>query len=167
MAGGVNSPVLIGPVQLRYVQSITISGGYEIERIMGSRFAQATRPSTTTIAISAVLLGPDRLVEKKELEAVALVSRALAVQSALGVGGVPVVSGVTISLDMRVTSLKITQSVAKRDALDVAITLLHVPRSGLSAAIGQAADLALAAASAAVPTAPAPNPIPRSPGGSF
>jgi hypothetical protein len=165
MAAGVNVPVLVGPVQLRFVQSITISAGYRIERIMGSRFAQATQPSTTTIAIAAVLLGPNRLVEKKELEAVALVSRALAAQSALGISGIPVVSGLTISLDMQVTSLKITQSVAKRDALDVALTLQHVPRSGLSAAIGQVADLALAAATAMVPTAPAPNPIPRSPGG--
>jgi len=165
MAAGVNVPVLVGPVQLQFVQSITISTGYRIERIMGSRFAQATQPSTTTIAIAAVLLGPDRLLVKKELEAVAMVSRALAAQSALGIGGIPVVSGLTISLDMRVSALTVTQSVAKRDALDVALTLAHVPRSGLSAAIGQVADLALAAATAAVPTAPAPNPIPRSPGG--
>src|SRR5262245_27474054 len=73
----VNAPVLVGPVQLRYVQSMTINEGYRIERIMGSRFSQATQPTYKTIAIDAVLLGPDRLVQKKELEALALVSRLL------------------------------------------------------------------------------------------
>lgn len=161
---GVNVPVLVGPVQLLYVQSMTINEGYRIERIMGSRFAQATQPTNKTIVIEAVLLGPQRLTQKKELEALALVSRLLvaAVAPALAASGIPVVSGLTISLDMQITDLRFTQSVAKREALDVSITLQQVPRSSLSAVLGEVADLRLAAATAAVPSGPAANPIARS-----
>jgi cellobiose-specific phosphotransferase system component IIB len=163
MAVAVNVPVLVGPVQLLYVQSMTISEGYRIERIASSRFSQATQPTNKTITIEAVLLGPQRLTQKKHLEAIALTSRILvaAAAPALATTGIPVVSGLTISLDMQVTDLRFTQSVAKRDALDVSITLQHVPRSSLSAVIGEVADLSLAAATAGVPTIRAANPIAR------
>ena len=161
-----NVPVLIGPVQLLYVQSITINEGYRIERIMGSRFSQATQPTNKTIAIEAVLLGPDRLLQKKALEALALTSRLLvaAVAPTLASTGIPVVSGLTISLDMQITDLKFTQSVAKRDALDVSISLQQVPRSSLTAVLGEVADLGLGVATAAVPSLPAASAIPRAPG---
>jgi hypothetical protein len=163
MAATVNVPVLVGPVQLRYVQSITINEGYRIERIMGSRFSQATKPSLKTIAIEAVLLGPDRLVQKKALEALALTSRLLvaAVAPTLRSSGIPVVSGLTISLDMQITDLRFTQSVAKRDALDVSMSLQQVPRSSLTALLGEVADLSLGVATAAVPSLPAAGAIPR------
>ena len=157
-------PVMVGPVKLTYVQSMTVSEGYEIRRIAGSSFSQATRPSTKKISIRAVLLGPDRLLQKVALEAVALTSRLLvaATAPALAIAGIPVISGLTISLDMQVTSLQFTQSVDKREALDVAIDLDYVPRSGAAALASAAADLALAAATAAVPSGPPPNPIARS-----
>ena len=163
----VNVPVLVGPVQLLYVQSMTVNEGYRIERIMGSRFSQATQPTTKTIAIEAVLLGPRRLEQRKALEALALTSRLLVAAVARGEAtvGIPVVSGLTISLDMQVTDLRFTQSAARRDALDASITLQQVQRSGVSAVLGEVADLALAAGSAAVPTGPPANPVPRIPGG--
>ena len=65
-----NVPVLVGPVPLLYVQSMTITEGYRIERIMGSRFSQATQPTTKTITIEAILPGPDRLLLKKALEVI-------------------------------------------------------------------------------------------------
>jgi len=167
MAATVNPPVLVGPVPLLYVQSMVVTEGYRIERIMGSRFSQATQPTRKTIAIDAVLLGPTRLVQKKALEALALTSRLLVAAAAplLRSTGIPVVSGLTISLDMQITDLKFTQSVAKRDALDVSMTLQQVPRTTLTAIIGEVADLSLAAVTAAIPSGPAANPIPRSLGG--
>ncbi len=166
MPVGVNVPVLVGVVPLLYVQSMTISEGYRIQRIAGSKFAQAVSPTTKTIGIEAILMGRERLAMKKALEAMALTSRLLvaAAAPALKITGIPVVSGLTISLDMQITDLRFTQSVQKRDALDVSITLQHVPRSSLTAIIGEAADLLLAAGSAAIPTGPAPNPIARSAG---
>jgi hypothetical protein len=165
MPAGVNLPVIVGAVPLLYVQNMSISEGYRIERIAGSKFSQAIAPTTKTISIDAVLPGPTRLLLKKGLEAMALTSRLLvaAASPALKLTGIPVVSGMTIALDMQITDLKFSQSTQKRDALDVSITLQYVPRSSLTTIIGEAADLALAAATLAIPTGPAPNPIPRSP----
>lgn len=165
MPAGVNEPVLVGTVPLFYVQSMHISEGYRIARIAESKFSQATAPTTKTIGIEAMLIGPRRLQLKKALEIMALSSRLLvaAAAPALAVTGIPVVSGLTISLDMQITELRFSQSVQKRDALDVSITLQHVPRSSLTAILSEVADLRLAAGSTAIPTGPAPNPIARVP----
>ncbi|MDV5143352.1 hypothetical protein ACFU5Y_04720 [Streptomyces gardneri] len=158
--------VLVGTIPLLYVQSITMTEGYRVERILGSRFSQATQPSTKTLTIEAVLLGPDRFATKKALEVLALTSRALlsAAGPALAATGIPVVCGLTLSLDMQITDLRFAQSVQKRDAFDLSMTLQYVPRSSLSALAGEIADMALAAGSAGVPSVPAPGAVPRSPG---
>ena len=70
----------------------------------------------------------------------------------------------TISLDMQITDLRFTHSAGKRDALDVSLSLVHVPRSAASELIGEAADIALAASTAASSSTPPPSPVPRSPG---
>jgi hypothetical protein len=166
MPAGINIPVLVGPVPLFYVQSMNISEGYRIERIAGSKFMQALAPTTKTITIEAVLPGSTRLLIKKALEALALTSRALvaATAPALKITGIPVISGLTISMDMQITELRFTQSVQKRDALDVSMTLQYVPRSSLISLIGEIADLALAVGTLAIPSGPAPNPVARTAG---
>src|SRR5713226_807352 len=99
-----NVPVLIGPVPLFTVTNLTLNEGYQIVRVAGSRLAQMVAPTTKTISIDAVLLGPDRRLVKKALEAIALTSRALAAAAApaMKLAGIPVVSGMTITLDMQV-----------------------------------------------------------------
>lgn len=168
MPTSVNVPVLVGRVPLLYVQSMTISEGYRIERIAGSKFSQAIAPATKTISIEAMLIGPDRLQQKKSLEALALTSRVLvaATAPALKVTGIPVVSGLTVSTDMQITDLRFTQNVQKREALDVSITLQHVPRSSAAAIIGEVADMVLASGTVAIPSGPAPGSTPRQPGAS-
>lgn len=163
MAAGVNLPVLVGAVPLLAVQSMTINEGYKIERIAGSGFSQAVAPTAKTIAIEAVLTGRERLVLKKGLELMALTSRTFVPLLAPGMAatGVPVVSAFTIALDMQITDLRFTQSASKRDAVDVSITLSHVPRSAAAEITSEALDLALAIGTAAIPTTPLPNPIPR------
>src|SRR5690348_13653637 len=100
--------VYVGLTPLEYVQSMTISEGYRIEKIAGSRFSQAISPNTKTIAIEAMLIGRGRLLLKKDLEAMALSSRALVATTSflLRFVGIPVVSPLTISLDMQITDLK-------------------------------------------------------------
>ena len=158
-----NVPVLVGAIPLFYVQTMSMSEGYRIERIAGSKFSQAIAPTSKTIQIEAILIGPERLLLKKGLETMALTSRLLvaAAAPALKLTGIPVVSGLTIALDMQITELRFSQNVQKRDALDVSMTLQHVPRSNMTAILGELADLALAAGSAAVPSGPPPNPIAR------
>lgn len=166
MAGPPNTPVLVGTVQLLYVQSITVTEGYRIERIMGSRFVQATQPTNQTIGIEAVLLGADRLDLKRDLETVALVSRQLVASAPTGQAtvGISVVSGLTTTVNMQVTDLRFTQSVNKRDALDVSITLEQVLPGSRSGTPGDTTDTSLGSGTTAVPTAPAPNPVARVPG---
>lgn len=154
MPAGVNVPVLIGVVPLFTVTSMHLNEGYKVARIAGSTLAQLVSPTTKTITIEAVLLGSTRLIVKKSLEAMALTSRALAAAAAPGMklAGMPVVSGFTISVDMQITSMRFTQSNQKRDAIDVSITLDYVPRSSLSAIVGEALDMALAGATVAIPS---------------
>ncbi len=166
MPAGVNLPVMIRALPLLYVQNMTLTEGYRIERIAGSKFSQAVGPTTKQIVIEAMLLGRERMLMMKALEAMALTSRLLVAMAApaLKTTGLPVVSGMTISLDMQITDLRFTQNVSKREAIDVSITLIHVPRSSLTAILGEAADLALAAGSLAIPSGPGPSPVSRSPG---
>src|SRR4051812_45839934 len=107
MPAGINVPVLVGTVPLFTATSITLNEGYQVQRIAGSSLAQLVSPTTKAIAIEAVLIGPDRLLIKKGLEAMALTSRALASSAAplMKLAGIPVVSGLTISLDMQITGL--------------------------------------------------------------
>ncbi|MCD0449194.1 hypothetical protein LO762_08335 [Actinocorallia sp. API 0066] len=158
-----NTPVLIGPVPLLYVQRLSITEGYQIERIAGSRFSQAIAPTAKTITVEAVLPGPGRLLVKKQLEALALVSRTVVAATAplLAVAGIPVVSGLTVSLDMQITDLRFAQSATQREALEASVTLRHVPRSSITAALGEAADLALAAATALSGPTPPAAAVPR------
>jgi hypothetical protein len=166
MADDVTKWVWVGVVPLEYVQSMTISEGYRIEKIAGSRFSQAISPNTKTIAIEAMLVGPERLLLKKFLEALALSSRALVATTsfALRFVGIPVISRLTISLDMQITDLKFVQNTQNREALNVSISLTHVPRTNVATILGEAADLALAVGTAFVSTGPPPNPIARAPG---
>ncbi|MCM6771971.1 hypothetical protein NDR87_03240 [Nocardia sp. CDC159] len=158
-------PVLIGPVPLLYVQSISMTEGYQIQRIGDSKFSQAVAPTRKAIAIEAMLLGPERLVTKKALEVLALNSRLLVAATAttLAATGIPVVCGLTISLDMQITDLRFTQSVHKRDAIDVSLGLEHVPRGRATAIAGEIADLALAAGSAIFGGPAAPAAVPAVP----
>ncbi|KUM98991.1 hypothetical protein AQI95_41020 [Streptomyces yokosukanensis] len=169
MAAGANVPVLIGAVPLFTVTSLTLNEGYQVARIAGSSLAQLVSPSTRTITVEAVLVGRTRLLVKKGLEALALTSRALAPAAApaMNLAGIPVVCGMTISLDMQITALRFTQSNQKRDALDVSITLEHVPRSSVTAVLGEALDLALAAGMAAVPSVSGLEPAQRQLGGAL
>lgn|SRR5436305_9094187 len=167
MPAGVNTPVLVGVVPLFTVTSLTLNEGYQVARIAGSRLAQLVSPTTKTITVEGVLVGSTRLVIKKGLEAMALTSRALAASTAplMSVAGIPVVSGMTISVDMQITALRFTQSNQKRDAIDFSMTLEEVPRSSLSLIVGEALDMALAAATVAIPTVSEMVPLKRQLGG--
>lgn len=167
MVAGVNVPVLIGPVPLLTVTSLTVNEGYQVARIAGSRLAQLVSPTTRTITMEAVLVGPARLLVKKGLEALALTSRALAPATAplMNMAGIPVVCGMTISLDMQITGLRFVQSNQKRDAIDVSITMEQVPRSSLTAVLGEALDLKLASGIAAAPSVSSMVPVRRQLGG--
>lgn len=167
MPGGVNIPVLIGVVPLFTVTNLVLTEGYKTAQLAGSRLTQLTTPTERGMTIDATLVGRTRLVYRKGLEAMALTSRLLAAATAplMALAGIPVVSAMVISTDMQITSLTFTQSNKQRDALDVKIVLVQVPRSVVTAIVGEAADLALAGGIAAVPTVSDMVPLKRQFGG--
>ena len=155
MPGGVNVPVLIGLVPLFTVTKLTLTEGYKTAVLAGSRLTQLTTPNDRVLEIEATLVGRTRLVYRKGLEAMALTSRALAAATAptMALAGITVVSATVILTDMQITSLVFTQAADKsRDALTVVIKMTQVPRSRVTAIVGDALDLALAGGIAAVPT---------------
>jgi hypothetical protein len=114
-----------------------------------------------------MLIGPDRMRQKKELELLAQASAALTAATLAGetgFTGIPVVSGLTVSINMQITDLRFTQSAQKRDALDVSISLQHIPLPDELETLVGAASLVLAAGTLAIPSAPAPAFTPRLPG---
>jgi hypothetical protein len=161
--------VLVGPVPLSYVQSLTITEGYKFDRVSGSKFVQAFAPTQKQIVIKATLIGSERLLLKKGLELLALTSRLLLSAAAplLNITGIPVIAGLTISLDMQISNLVFTQSVQNREALNVDITLIQVPRTSALAILGEVADLVVAAGASPIGSAPVPGATPRTPGGSI
>lgn len=167
MPGGVNIPVLIGVVPLFTVTNLVLTEGYKTAQLAGSRLTQLTTPTERGMTIDATLVGRTRLVYRKGLEAMALTSRLLAAATAplMALAGIPVVSAMVISTDMQITSLTFTQSNKQRDALDVKLVLVQVPRSVVTAIVGEAADLALAGGIAAVPTVSDMVPLKRQFGG--
>jgi hypothetical protein len=168
MPAGVNVPVLVGVIPLFTVTQFTLSEGYKITQLAGSRLAQLTAPSERKMIIEGTLVGSTRLLIKKGLEGMALTSRALAAATAptMALAGLPVVSGLVISLDMQITDLKFVQNNKQRDAIDFTINLTQVPRSSVSMIVGEALDLALAAGIAFVPTVSDMVPVKRQFGGS-
>src|SRR5262245_2411911 len=109
MAERVNVPVLVGAVPLFAVSSLVINEGYRTAAIGGSQLGQMVTPTTKTVAIEALLVGPERAL-RPALEAMALTSRGLASAAALTqIAGVPVVAKTSVHLDMQITGLVFTQ----------------------------------------------------------
>jgi hypothetical protein len=147
MTERLNMPVIVGAIPLFNVTSFVLNEGYKAVSIAGSWLKQMVAPTTKTINIEALLIREERAL-RPVLEAAALASRALA--SAVGmtmqITGIPVVAKNGVHLDMQITSLAFTQDNQMRDTLKVSMSLTHVPRSSITAAIGAGADLAVAAA---------------------
>jgi hypothetical protein len=145
----VNVPVLVGGVPLLMVSRFQVTEGYKAAQIASSSLTQMVAPTSKTIAIDAVLVAESRAL-RPALEAIALTSRLLASASAplLKFAGVPVVAKSGVHLDMQVTSLTFTQDNNLRNALQVSISMVQVPRSQVGALLGGALDLAVGVGSA-------------------
>jgi hypothetical protein len=130
------------PVPLWAVTTMTLAETYHLPPIgsSGAKAVVATHDDTVTLA--GVLVGPERYAWKQALETLAEASKrgsALAAMAGGKVGGLILVTSMTIRTDMQVQSLSFTVSSAKRDAIDVSITLAHMPLPG---SLGKLLDVA-------------------------
>jgi hypothetical protein len=129
-------------VPLWAVTQMTLSEAYHLPPI-GSAGSKTVVPThDDTITLNGVLVGAERHAWKFALETLAEASKrgsALASFTGGKVGGLILVTSMTIRTDMQVQSLTFTASAGKRDALDVTITLAHLPLPG---GLGKLLDVA-------------------------
>jgi hypothetical protein len=121
------------PVPLFVVTRMTLSERYSLPPVGSKGFRAAVDNSVDTVSLSALLVGPQRYAWKLSLEMLADVSKrggALAKFTGGAVGGLILVTRMTVRMDMQVTDLTFTASSQRLDALEVSIGLQHVPKPG-------------------------------------
>lgn len=125
------------PVLLYAVTAMTISETYQLPPIGSSASRVLVDTHHDTITLSGLLLGQERFVWKLALETIAESGRRggagiTAALSALGmdISGVILITAMTIRTDMQIQSLTFGATAARRDAIDVTVTLAHLPPPG-------------------------------------
>jgi hypothetical protein len=130
------------PVPIWAVTQMSLTESYHLPAI-GSTGAKAiVSTHDDTISLTGVLVGSDRFTWKLALETMAESSKrgtALATLSGGAVGGLILVTSMTIRTDMQIQSLTFTASSAKRGVLDVSISMAYMPKPS---ALGKLLDLA-------------------------
>ena len=122
-------------VALHAVTTIGLNETYQLPPIGSTSARAAVSTHDDTMTLSGVLVGADRYRRKVELELLAESSKrgsALASLSGGRLTGLIVVTAMTIRTDMQIQTLGFTASSAKRAALDVSISLAHMPLPGTS-----------------------------------
>jgi hypothetical protein len=143
-------PATVTPlfVPLFAVTSISLSESYHLPPIGSSQERMMVAAHDDTISLSGLLVGPQRFTFKFMLETMAdLSKRGTAVERITRgvVSGLTLITSMTIRTDMQIQSLTFSASAARRDVLDVSITLAHVPRPGVLAKALDAARLGVGA----------------------
>ncbi len=130
------------PVPLWAVTAMTLSQTYHLPPI-GSKGARAiVAAHDDTITLTGILAGKERFAWKLALETMAETSKrggALAAFTGGKAGGLILITSMTIRTDMQVQTLSFSASSAKRDVLDVSISMVHMPLPG---ALGKLLDVA-------------------------
>jgi hypothetical protein len=130
------------PIPLWSVTQITLAQTYHLPPIGSTAHKAIVATHDDTITLAGVLVGAERYAWKFALETMAEASKrgtALAAYSKGTLGGLVLITSMTIRTDMQVQSLTFTASATKRDALDVAMTMAHLPRPSL---LGKLLDVA-------------------------
>ena len=144
----------IVPVPLWSVTQMTIEETYFLPQIGGTSRKAAVASHDDTIALTAVLLGPERFIWKLALENLAEASRRGTALSKLthgAVGGLILISSATIRTDLAVTGLTITISATRREALDVSLRMAHLARPGSLAKLLDVASVGIGALTDGLP----------------
>jgi hypothetical protein len=129
-------------VPLWAVTTIGLSETYKLPAIGSSTSKAVVATHDDTVSLSGVLVGSERYAWKLALETLAESSKrgtALAKFTSGAVSGLILVTSMTIRTDMQVQSLSFTASASKRDAIDVSISLAHMPPPG---SLGKILDVA-------------------------
>lgn len=129
-------------VPLYAVSSMTLGQSYHLPPIGSSTARAIVATHDDTLSLNGLLVGPERFETKLTLEDLAESSKRggfVATASSGRLTGLIVVTSMTIRTDMQVQSLTFTASSGRRDVIEVALSMLHMPLPG---ALGKLLDVA-------------------------
>jgi len=135
--------VLVGAVPLLAVNTMTLNEEFKIPEIGKGDKSQWLGKVGYTVSIDGVLVGPERFADKSRLELMA--DLAMILTSAVpvpGMGGIPLVSGLTTLPDMQITNLRFTQTNQEFEAIGVSLSLRHCPKGFVAELIGRGLNMA-------------------------
>jgi len=124
------------------VTTMSLSETYHLPPIGSSGVKAIVATHDDTISLAGVLVGAERFAWKLALENMAEISKRGGLITSLTGGrisGLILITSMTIRTDMQIQSLTFSASAAKRDALDVSISMAHMPLPG---ALGKLLDVA-------------------------
>jgi len=128
-------------IPLWAVTMMSLSVSYHLPPIGSSGQRSSVDTHDDTISLTGLLVGPERFAFKFALETLAESSKRGTALEAMTQGmmsGLVLITAMTIRTDMQIQSLSFSASAGKRDALDVSISMIYVPRPGW---LGKALDL--------------------------
>jgi hypothetical protein len=135
--------ILVGAVPLFAVNSMTLDESYKLPDIGKGDASQWLGKIGYSVTVEGALIGPSRFFYKAALEALADVSVLLeALVPIPGLGGIPLVSGLTVLTDMQITSLKFTQTSQEQQSIGVTIALKQCPKGLVGEVLGQGLNMA-------------------------
>lgn len=122
-------------VPLSVVTRMQLAEKFKLPALGPSSHRAAVGASDDSVTLQALLVGPTRYFWKQTLELLAESSR---LGGAIGrwgftsgwASGLILATAMTVRTEMQVTNLTFTHSAQRRDTLEVAIGLKHVPRPG-------------------------------------
>ena len=147
----VPSAVLADPplvVPLFAVTSMSLTEAYHLPPIGSSKQRMIVAAHDDTISLSALLVGRERFTLKFLLETMANLSKRGTITERVlrgAVSGLTLVTSMTIRTDLQIQSLTFGASAARREAIDVSMSLVHVPRPGALAKVLDVASLGVGA----------------------
>jgi hypothetical protein len=133
-------------IPLWAVTTIGLSESYQLPPIGSSGAKAIVSTHDDTVTLAGVLVGPERYTWKFSLETLADVGKrggAIGAFTGGAVSGLILITSMTIRTDMQIQTLSFTASAAKRDALDVSLTMAYMPLPGALASLLNVASLAI------------------------
>ena len=120
-------------VPLWAVSMMSLSESYHLPPLTSAASRQLVDTHDDTITLSGSLIGVDRFVFKEllELQAEQSMRGSFLEKTTLGnVGGLVLISTMTIRTDIYVRSLTFSANSSRRDVIEVSLSLAHLPRPG-------------------------------------
>lgn len=135
--------ILVGAIPLFAVNNLTLNEEFKLPDIGRGDKSQWLGKTKYTVSIDGLLVGPERFLYKTGLELVADLSMVLAsLVSIPGLGGVPLVSGLTVLPDMQITSLRFTQTSQEFGAIGVNIQMKQCPKGFIAELLATGLNMA-------------------------